>query len=773
MSQLKGPLTTVTNEIDIVDDPDQAQIPHHESQISLQTLESMSERSIANIGDLNDNDNNKDSIDKVCKQDLDAETAMMDTIPHSKKCNSQDWDKKVGIGTIGIIFIIFGISILASFISFIHNEYNNKCLNLNVDLMQLKESRANYSSTLDPRLINNPEMIFYDSFCKHKVVNIFNKYPCNCRILALESSTKSAFWFNQHDLESILLRFDNLEGLAIVFDRSSNDFSSRLNGTFHLTNEMLMNHKHLTTLTFSDLSFEYINGLEQLEKLEMLSLKNSFAKNVYFPFEAIGTLENLKVLELNQVPYANNTYIDNSICNLKHLMYFEMDFMQHVSQIPFDCIAKEFDNLFYFSMAYMLLIEDIDVQFWNMNSMQSIFFDFSNSLKQSNFDFDTFNGYSSKLEKVSIQAPNDICQSYTNSYQNIIIDQQEYIGFGYLYDNLTKINNNNIQLVPYNNSYRYSSTFDYGYNNNSSTLYDLSFVSESDSSGLLKFIKQFNPCLAPCDTGISFYECTTKRHGDGVCDDVCNNAGCGFDGGDCDQLCNLYTNTTCYKYFDINNNNSNSTSEIIAIAENSDTNATCTLNNWQLDGVCNIGCNNSCCHYDFNDCVYTPTTNDTCNNNAFDDTENENGNANITCYTDWAVDLWCDSYCEQLLCENPSSGCGSTADPCRAGTNCHSVHATIINLLAAIYQPYELITLNEVCEYFQLLALVTETNTDNLNCSQAFDTADLNNNGYIGLWEAIVYTAEFWGLYGALHWQDKIEQIDCSACLENASLYWW
>ena len=44
--------------------------------------------------------------------------------------------------------------------------------------------------------------------------------------------------------------------------------------------------------------------------------------------------------------------------------------------------------------------------------------------------------------------------------------------------------------------------------------------------------------------------------------------------------------------------------------------------------------------------------------------------------------------------------------------------------LAARYEPYELITMNEVCEKFELLALLTQTNVDNLNCSEAFDIAD-------------------------------------------------
>ena len=633
------------------------------------------------------------------------------------------------VGAHGIMFVIFGITILSSFISYIHNEFNVKCLNLNVDLEKLDESRANYSITLDPWLINNPEMIFYDSYCKHKVINIFGDFPCNCRILALRSSTPKAYGFNQNDLESMLLRFDNLEGMSVDFSTEFYFFESRLNGTFYVSQEMLKNPIHLTTLLFAELNFKYLNGLEQVKNLEIFSIRSSFEK-IEFPFDSIGTLSNLKVLQINRIPGANNTYMDSSICNLKQLIYFELDFMQYLSQVPFDCISK-LDDLFYFAMVYMFLIEEADPTLWNMNSIRSIFLDF-NSLKQSNFDFDTFGGFSSKLEKVSIQAPNDVCQSYLNSYQNIIIDEKEYSGFGYLYDNSTKIKNNNIQLVPHYNG----DTFDYN-----SSWYNLSFVSDSDSSGLLKFIKTYDPCSSPCNSGISSYLCPTKEHGDGVCQVECNIAACGFDGGDCDQSCNLYTNMT-------------------------NVNSSCTLDNWQMDGICNVGCNNSLCNYDFQDCIYTPTANDTCNN-LLHDIEN------ITCYSDWTDDLWCDSYCEQLSCEGTNSGCSSSITPCWGDGSCSRAYGTMMKLLAAIYQPYELITLNEVCEKFNLLALVTQTNIDNLNCSQAFDIADLNDNGYIGFWEAIVYTAESWGLRDAVHWKEKIQQIDCSSCLANASLYWW
>ena len=228
-------------------------------------------------------------------------------------------------------------------------------------------------------------LIFYAEYCKHKVVNLFGDFPCNCRILALSWFEQNAFWFNQNDLGS-MLRFDNLKAFTVNFYTCFSRFRSRLNGTFYLSQEMLKNHNHLTTLLFGELSFQYINGLQQLKNLEIFSIRVNF-EEIEFPFKSIGTLSKLKVLQINQVPYSNSTYIDESICNLKQLIYFELDWMEKLSQIPFDCIANQLDHLLYFSMTYMFLIEDIDPIFWNTKSVQSIYLDFSLNLKQSNFNF--------------------------------------------------------------------------------------------------------------------------------------------------------------------------------------------------------------------------------------------------------------------------------------------------------------------------------------------------------------------------------------------------
>ena len=58
------------------------------------------------------------------------------------------------------------------------------------------------------------------------------------------------------------------------------------------------------------------------------------------------------------------------------------------------------------------------------------------------------------------------------------------------------------------------------------------------------------------------------------------------------------------------------------------------------------------------------------------------------------------------------------------------------------------------------------------NCSVLFDTMDINNNGFVGLFEMLQGFAVEIGFDSNYKWQEKIKQINCSMCLTNPSLYY-
>ena len=216
--------------------------------------------------------------------------------------------------------------------------------------------------------------------------------------------------------------------------------------------------------------------------------------------------------------------------------------------------------------------------------------------------------------------------------------------------------------------------------------------------------------------------CSKHIWQDGKCDDRCNSEYCYYDGGDCKQLCD------------------------------------CDLDLWFND-KCDQSCNNTQCNYDFYTCRdATIGVNDTCYNNIDDNITN-------TCYTLWTDDEWCDLDCDNLACNYDNEYCVECAGLCNYGTSL----AALIDL----YEPHELITVDEICENEDLLSIFQSQDnfvTKQYNCTEIFDIVDANDNQYVGVWETIV-AASYFIMDDAVHLKQKLQQIDCSMCMSDPSLY--
>ena len=276
----------------------------------------------------------------------------------------------------------------------------------------------------------------------------------------------------------------------------------------------------------------------------------------------------------------------------------------------------------------------------------------------------------------------------------------------------------------------------------------------------LYFLKKFGACDKVCDLR---YQCTPYDWRDGVCDTGCDTQECGYDGGDCNQLC---------------------------------LNQTCNYNKWG-NGVCDQECNNTQCDYDFGDCgivfgnsscfeskvkpskwYYGNDTNDYDNSNSnFNSNSNSNydynydNNYNQTyfdCPSDWLDDGWCDGNCynngdyHNDSCISEKSDCYQCPDL----RKCYYIYNVIITNVAAIEEPIELVTLDELCSVWTYVSLASSKFN---NCSQAFEAADINNNQYVGFYEAILLVNH--DLFQLSH--KKVYQIDCSTCLANSSIYYY
>ena len=121
-----GTPVVVNRDIEIIDNDD-----HHTDNNS-NRLYSVSHTTLQSIQDFESTSGNRKAAQKEMIDSLQKQSTI------GNHMDIQDCNKKLCIGTFGSIFIICGITILSTFISYIHNEYNDKCLNLNVDLERLE-----------------------------------------------------------------------------------------------------------------------------------------------------------------------------------------------------------------------------------------------------------------------------------------------------------------------------------------------------------------------------------------------------------------------------------------------------------------------------------------------------------------------------------------------------------------------------------------------------------------------------------------------------------
>ena len=665
----------------------------------------------------------------------------------------------------GLLLIGVGFTILITFVSFINNDFNNKCLSPdhNFNLNSDHESDINWYE-------NNPELLYYNQFCLDQVVSIFNEYPCNCR--SLRVSGISSANITAHDSVPVLLnKFTNLEGISI-----EGDFSDHLE--YNFTNDMLENLYHLKSLAIQYVDFEYIDGksISKLINLEILHISYN-DKEYTMPFNDISKLSQLKAFHVEDASYMTNIEIPKSFCNLEELRYFVLKFTFDLEHFPFYCIHTKMIKMQHFWLSTFPYLDDyIDPKMWKMPQLGSVVIEFTD-LNQSLFTFDTFLGYSNSITDVSLDGNVKLCTSSSDFNNTIIINDVSYFGFGHLNDYLIE------RGLDINN----------GFNTDDETL-----GLDDNGLSLLKFIEMYDPCNSPCSASNDrVWGCPNNRWKDGRCDENCNNEFCNYDGGDCHQLCPAFSHDS--NSDSETNINSQFVSNDTGFDEQTQTVTICNSSLWMND-QCDFGCNTSICGYDLYRCIYDLEMNyDTCyiaqnfiiSLNTTNSTLNANQTETISvppdssiwteytnvsdtiCYNEWLEDTWCDANCNRDECEFDKLDCDINA--CHEdGGYCGQTYKWMMSILASFSQPDELILMSDICDWYQGLDTIFGSVLDSFkNCTDFFYYLDTNNNGYVGYLEGIVGTAEYWGLDQVVQFDIKKEQIDCSFCMINSSLYRW
>ena len=258
---------------------------------------------------------------------------------------------------------------------------------------------------------------------------------------------------------------------------------------------------------------------------------------------------------------------------------------------------------------------------------------------------------------------------------------------------------------------------------------------------MIEFVNETLCCLQPCDGSlIDSITCLAPDWQDGICDDFCNIAACGYDGGDCNQLC-VET--------DVNNQDG------------------CFLD-MLGDGICDSQCNTTNCEWDIGDCIDITAKNEStfCYNETvmidfFNDTQI------IGCYDSWVDDGWCDSLCFANNSGGPYCNYDGTdcADPIlQCSDNCEELY---IIFEYADVDASDLVSSQEVCDQWTTIDLYFNLQKYNVTqCEGIITLLDANNDSLVSMHELIIGIAPEFDLT-----YEKALQVDCSVCLSDPSKY--
>ena len=610
------------------------------------------------------------------------------------------------VGFIGLIFIVYGVFLFVSVESYLNDSY---------------QFCANPSDYNDNIYQTHPELYFWDN-CQTKVYPLLRSIPysskvdkntllaCDCQNFKInidENVVKSYNVSSKH-LQSIFQHWTMLYRAQILFDSNGYLEYTILNNNeydkmfINLTKEYnSFGAKKLALLQLNYVPVGYIdNGMTQWTNLQIVEIESAqfIDKSVESWEKTFGSLKNIKLLDLdnNFQLKLNSTIMESFLCKLTDLV--EVSFSGVLIESIPDCIS-------------------------NLNELIAIQVDFCSSLSYLSYNVFTL--------------PNIvyILAYYSNITVSTFVRQ----------DN----NNTSTQFNIDDVSNSLKRVFLQGY-------FDYSLCNDVTNRRLLlnsdfeQFVNDYDACWHPCSNStintasLFLSQCSTFEYFDGNCDISCNSQECGWDGGDCYQLC------------DFNK---------------------CNSSMWN-NGICDTACNSSKCNFDFGDCSgYVDDVSDNSldiggsvcyNETAITFDTDDDGNVsiiatNVVCYSEWVNDELCDLNCEMASeCYYDGSDCSNGC----SGT-CQEVYEVFVAYIATINPPYELVDSDEICQLWGVISNIVTTEYDFKNCTHFYNQANTNNDAYLTLHEILVIIADYFG-----YTQERAMQVDCSMCMQNQSLYW-
>ena len=605
--------------------------------------------------------------------------------------------------------VVIGVSLLVG-LSVIIDTYNAQsyCNSFEIDTI-------NHGHDDD----GNSELLLYKKNCQTKVYRLFANYPCDCRFFQITREETD-------DNNSTLCQIANSDDYYNIGDIIGKVFSKwtmleridiRSNGAtavclpnymLNITDESFFNSKNLqafvlqyatisveldiewdtsrSTLTwqntYNDTNYDYdeyvynqtseliIQSMKNWNNMRFLSLETVLIENYVESF-AIGIGSHMKNMVYLHINFLDILMWPSAWCNMyQTIEYFEVS-THTIETIP-DCIGS-FTNLKYFKLWAGSTVSVPFSVLFNLPKIKIVAFNWEsitwNSLVESfypNSTNYTFTGYNTNsLTEIYFQA-NPLCDTFEN------LTRYAYEKFKYI--------------------------------------------------ELIEMIDSHDACTVSCFHDGLEYFCPSFRKGNGVCDSECYTDWCGWDDGDCNQLCNF---------------------------------TQCTI---RQDGICNPYCNSTECSWDANDCK----------------------RSNFDCPDSCSNYLLADGICETVCLNNthyPECASYEYENDCiECGGDCENIY--ILFSLATSRTEYgddkEAISQQDLCDLEDNGGLAwQELQTaagQNLSCTNFVNNVeyDPNLNGFIGLYEFILVGGEVFFADVNEIWKS----FDCSMCLNNASNYY-
>ena len=622
---------------------------------------------------------------------------------------------KFAVCLVGVVFICLG-SLMIILNSNHFNEANDMCTNPDQNTLE-----------------SHPELHFWQD-CLFKTFPFEstdenenkNEIHCNCRKAKIDLSEYSGLVPSNVTvmIESMLSNWDMLELLYITDGQAR--FSVNLTSKSHYSAKYLK-ILHLSAVTINTIT-EDIDSWSNLEYLHCTRAHwQSWPEN----FEKINKLSYLHLWDVKYTDALPPNLCD--MTNLRLLSIQQTPFSAiSITQIP-DCVAENLQMLqsvsFYFAKVNNLPPN----LFRNANIREFAFIDTNVSLESLMTANPDVGGYS---------------ETFTWDFDNATFYQ-------------TLLNNEDYW------------NWDFGWNNDGETVYYLteSRICEQywDYYGyrqyipikLLQFLNETKACENVCSQDSwQILVCSPFMHQNGVCDESCNSAECGWDGGDCNQLC-FYNGTDSLLTSGAENNNG--TCEIYSMFEN---------------GECNKECNTTYCSFDAGDCIELQLTNATyCNLQVINEAEAANESlASVNdslCRTDWVGDGWCDQNCRS------SEHCLYDSTDCECEENsCSEIYSFFSVVSSASVGDPTTVNNEEMCAFWDYLdaleengqystledysAALAQYRAENRTCDWVFNTLDINNSTEIDINEFIFATYDTFEIS-----KIKAAQINCTSCLES------